>query len=334
LADILLARYAEAIFWLARYIERAENLARILDVNATFARDNRGGHNWLPVLQLNTDQERFSATHPMLTAEAVLRFYVTDRENRTSIVSAITMAHENARVLRPVISSEMWAQLNVFHKWLSGLDDAALAPAGLTRLFGRIKEACQTHTGITDGTLHRDQGSYFYRLGRLIERADQTTRLLDIKYHLLLPSVSDVGSLTDVVQWDVLLRSAAAHHAYLRVVPGGVTPTGVAGFLLLHPRFPRSVAFCIGEAVRLLSVLQSRHALPGGAGAMEELGGLHSALGTLTIEEILGQGLHEFLDGVQRRLIAATTNLSSAFFGRRSSGTQAQAQDRATPCPS
>jgi len=333
LADVLLARNAECIFWLARYVERAENLARILDVNATFARDRRGGRDWLPVLQLNADQERFSAAHRAATAEAVLRFYVTDRANPTSIVSAIGMARENARTLRPVISSEMWAQLNIFHKWLGALDGAAVAPGAVTRLLGRIKEACQTHTGVTDGTLHRDQASYFYRLGRHIERADQTTRLLDIKYHLLLPSPADVGSPVDLVQWDALLRSAAAHHAYLRVVRGGVTPAGVAGFLLLHPRFPRSVAFCVAEADRLLDVLRARHALPGGDRAAAELGRLRSDLGALLIGEVLAGGLHEFLDNVQRRLVVVTRDLSGAFFGDPRAAMRAQAQSQsAAPC--
>jgi uncharacterized alpha-E superfamily protein len=315
LAEELLSRYAECIFWLARYVERAENLARILDVNATFARDRRGERDWLPVLQLNADEERFAQAHGAPTAEAVLRFCVTDRGNPSSIVSAVAAARENARVLRPLISTEMWAQLNVFHKWVSELDAAALAPAGLTRLLGRIKEACQTHTGITDGTLHRDQGSYFYRLGRFIERADQTTRLIDIKYHALLPRAEDVGRRIDVSQWDVVLRSAAAHHAYLRVVPGGVTPAGVSGFLLLHPRFPRAVAFCVGEADRILGVLRARHGLSGGVAAARGLAALHASLGALTIDEVIARGLHEFLDQVQRSLVAATDDLAMAFFG-------------------
>ncbi len=317
MADILPARHAECIFWLARYVERAENLARILDVNATFARDRRGDRDWLPVLQLNSDQERFAGLHAAATAEAVLRFYVTDRANPTSIVSAIATARDNARVLRSLISTEMWAQLNVFHKWLGELDDAALAPSGLTRLFGRVKEACQAHTGITDGTLHRDQASYFYRIGRHVERADQTTRLVDIKYHALLPSASDIGSPIDVVQWDSLLRSAAAHQAYQRIVPGGVTPAGVAGFLLLHPQFPRSVAYNAREAERLLAVLRSRHALPGGAAAATVLDTLNTALRSLSIQQVLAQGLHEFLDQVQQQLMAVNRGLSIGFFDNR-----------------
>jgi uncharacterized alpha-E superfamily protein len=326
LADLLLARSAGDVFWLARYVERAENLARILDVNATFARDRRGGRDWLPVLRLNADLERFAARHGAPTAEAVVRFYVTDRENPSSIASAVAAARENARALRPLISTEMWAQLNVFHKWLRELDDAALAPGGLVRLLGRVKEACQTHTGITEGTLHRDQASYFYRLGRHVERADQTTRLIDIKYHALLPSPPDVGSPVDVVQWDVVLRSAAAHHAYLRAVPGGVTPAGVAGFLLLNPRFPRAVAFCVAEADRLIGVLRSRHGLAGGAAAAAGLARLHADLGAATIEAVIAGGLHEFLDRVQRELIAATDDLAAAFFGGEPAAGQAQGQ--------
>jgi uncharacterized alpha-E superfamily protein len=323
LADILLARNAETIFWLARYIERAENLARILDVNASFARDRQGTQDWLPVLQLNADEARFAAAHGAPTVDSVLRFYLTDRANPTSIVSAIGAARENARALRPLISTEMWAHLNVFHRWLRELEPTALSPGNLTRLLNRIKEACQAHTGITDGTLHRDQASYFYRLGRFIERADQTTRLIDIKYHALLPSPADVGSRIDIGQWDVVLRSAAAHHAYLRVVPGGVTPAGVAGFLLLHPHFPRAVAFCVGEADRLLGVLRDRHALPGSAVAAEGLRTLRTSLAALPIEEVIARGLHEFLDQVQRRLIAATNDISKAFF---ETATQSQVQ--------
>ena len=239
--DVLLARYADCIFWLARYVERAENLARILDVNETFSRDSRGGQNWRSIVQLNSDEERFFATHRAASVHTVVNFYVIDAGNPTSIVSTIRYARENARTLRPLISTEMWVQLNVFYNRLVGLGASDLAPGNLAALLTTIKEACQTHTGITEGTFFRDQGWYFYQLGRYIERADQTTRLLDIKYHLLLPSISDVGSPTDVSQWNALLRSAAGYHAYRRLHAASTTPARVAGFLLLNPAFPRSV---------------------------------------------------------------------------------------------
>jgi uncharacterized alpha-E superfamily protein len=327
LTDVLLARYADCIFWLARYVERAENLARILDVNETFSRDSRGGQNWRPILQLNADEQRFFATHSAATAHTVVRFYVVDAANPTSIVSAICSARENARTLRPLISTEMWVQLNVFYNYLAALGEADLAPGRLSALFGSIKEACQTHTGITDGTFFRDQGWYFYQLGRYIERGDQTTRLLDIKYHLLLPSPSDVGSPIDVSQWHALLRSAAGYHAYRRLHAASMTPARVAGFLLLNQAFPRSVHHCVREAGRLLGELKSRHNLRHGNAAAEELDRLRAVLGTLDISAILSEGLHEFLDLMQRQLIAVTRDLSVAFFGYQPEAGQAQTAD-------
>ena len=181
MSEVLLARYAECIFWLARYVERAENLARILDVNETFTRDARGDQNWESIVRLHADEAAFSRRHGEASADAVLRFYVTDATNPSSIISAIRGARENARALRPLISTEMWVQLNVFQNRLNAIEEPDLAPGRLTDLFTAIKEACQTHTGITEGTFYRDQGWYFYQLGRYIERADQTTRLLDMK---------------------------------------------------------------------------------------------------------------------------------------------------------
>ena len=325
MSDVLLARYADCIFWLARYVERAENLARILDVNETFARDSRGGQNWRPILQLNADEKRFFATHTVASAQGVVQFYVIDADNPTSIVSAIRCARENARTLRPLISTEMWVQLNVFYNHLAALSAGDLAPGNLAQLFATIKEACQAHTGITEGTFFRDQGWYFYQLGRYIERADQTTRLLDIKYHLLLPSISDVGSPTDVSQWNVLLRSAAGYHAYRRLHAASTTPARVAGFMLLNSAFPRSVHHCVREAGQLLSEVKSRYALRTGNDAAEELDRLRAVLGTLPISTILSEGLHEFLDMIQRQLIAITRDLSTAFFGYTPEPAQARA---------
>jgi uncharacterized alpha-E superfamily protein len=254
----------------------------------------------------------------------VLNFYVLDADNPTSIVSTLRFARENARTLRPLISTEMWVQLNVFYNHLSTIGSDELTPARLSGLFATIKEACQTHTGITEGTFFRDQGWYFYQLGRYVERADQTTRLLDIKYHLLLPDIADVGSPTDVSQWNALLRSAAGYHAYRRLHAASTTPARVAGFLLFNQAFPRSVHHCVRETGRLLGEVKSRYSLRGGNDAAEELDRLRAVLGTLTIREILSEGLHEFLDLIQQQLIAVSRDLSISFFGYRPEAAQAQ----------
>ena len=325
MADLLLSRYAENLFWLARYVERAENLARILDVNETFSRDSRGGQNWRSVLQLYGDEARFKQLHGTATVQAVLRFYVTDAANPTSIASSVRMARDNARALRPLISNEMWTQINVLHNRLVALGEDALAAGNRARLFGQVKEACQTHVGVMEGTFYRGQGWHFCRIGRYIERADQTTRLLDIKYHLLLPSPADVGSPLDMSQWNALLRSAAGYQAFRQSHPEGISPARVAGFLLLDGRFPRSVALCVREAGSLLDGLRSQHGLRGGTGAAEELDRLHAVLATVQIREILKKGLHQFLDMLQRQLIAVSDDLGSTFFGE---GAQSQSQSQ------
>ncbi len=311
----LLSRSADALFWLARYMERAENLARILDVNETFSRDRAGARNWLSVVQLNADNAAFFVRHRIADPAAVIGFYVTDVSNPTSIASSVRAARENARTLRPLISTEMWVQLNVFHNRLAGLRAAELAPGRLAPLLSEIKEACQTHTGITEGTFYRDQGWYFYQLGRYIERADQTTRLVDVKYHVLLPGADEVGSPVDDSQWNALLRSAAGYHAYRRLHPRGITPGQVAGFLLLNRRFPRSVYLCVREAELLLSELTARYGLRNGNAAAERLDGLRALLSGVTIEDVLVRGLHEFMDLVQQRLGLLAAELGTGFFG-------------------
>ena len=315
MSEILLARYADGIFWNARYVERAENLARIVDVTETFTRDTYGGQNWLSIVQLHSDETAFFARHKTATPETVRHFYMLDADNPTSVVSAIRFAHDNARALRPLISTEMWLQLNVLQNWVSRLAPADIGPGRLNDLCRRIKEGCQTYTGITEGTFYRDQSWYFYEMGRYLERADQTTRLLDMKYHLLLPRPSDVGSPIDVRQWNALLRSAAGYHAYRKLHPRGMTPGQVAGFLLLNRQFPRSVYLCIRQIELLLAELKARYGLRGGNRAAEQLDSLRALLGTMSITEILAQGLHELLDLIQVRLIAITRDLSTAFFG-------------------
>ncbi len=315
MSETLLSRYADSISWVARYVERAENLARILDVNEVFARDSRGNQNWASIVELFSDRPRFFATHPKADAATVLDYYVGDASNPNSIVSAIRAARENARTLRPLISTEMWMQLNVMHQHLCDLDPAELAPGRRNAFFRWVKEGCQLHTGITEGTLHRDQTWYFYQIGRMIERADQTTRLLDMKYHLLLPRTQDVGSQLDVSQWNALLRSAAGYHSYRRLHSGRIAPSQVAGFLLLNRRFPRSVYLCVRDAESMLSELRMRYNLRHGNEAAEVLDQLRGLLSSITITEVLGNGLHEFLDLVQLRLNEVTRHIGIAYFG-------------------
>jgi uncharacterized alpha-E superfamily protein len=298
---------------MARYVHRAENLARIIDVNETFARNMRGESEWLPLLKLHRDEERFMKNYRLVDGPRVVRFYTIDDQNPNSIHQCAYLARENARSIRHLVSLELWVQLNVFHNWISGLTSRNLKVAELSRLCGRIKEACQLHLGIVESTLYRDQIYLFYRLGELLELCDQTTRLVDIKYHALLPAVEDVGTPIDVAQWNALLRSASAYHGYRRVYPHEMTPTTVAGFILLDPGFPRSIRHCVDQIQYILGELLSRDEFGGTKFDQTHLRELQN-LSDRTPEAVIGYGLNQYLDEVQLTLIALGNQISDQFF--------------------
>jgi uncharacterized alpha-E superfamily protein len=301
---------------MARYVERAENLARILDINETFARDAQGESDWLPVLRLHVDEERFLERYRHIEAGNVMRFYVVDEENPNSIRNAVRAARENARSIRHLISLETWVQLNVFYNWVRGLNTRNLRLTELSRVCGQIKEGCQLHYGIATGTLYRDQVWSFYRLGTNLELCDQTTRLVDMKYHALLPTSQDVGKPIDVAQWNAMLRYAAAYHGYRRVYPHDMTPKTVAGFILFDPRFPRSITHCVSELRATLTQLLDHAELQHVEFPMAELETLES-LASRDIQDVLASGLHEYLDEVQIRLGEFTSRVADTFFFAR-----------------
>ena len=310
----ILTRHAEAFFWMARYVERAENIARIVDATQTFGHDPAGTTNWLPVVQINADRAAFQQAYAELTPKAVQRFYLIDQSNPTSAVFAVKAARENARLLRAMISTELWTQINIFYHELTRLRSADIAGANLSRVCGVIRESCQTHFGIIDGTAYRGPGWYLYQCGRFLERADQSTRLLDIKYHHLLPSLREVGSQVDVNQWHSLLRAAGAYHAYRRVYPRGLAPAEVAGFLLFETGFPRSVLFCAQLMARRLGHLQWDFGLAADHRLDDAVAKLMGMLSGIAIDQVIANGLHEYLDGVQRQLIAVSDAISAAYF--------------------
>jgi uncharacterized alpha-E superfamily protein len=310
---LLLSRYAESLFWLARYMERVENLARILEVTETFVRHGADQSGWRSVVQINADEERFHEKHDKPTADAVLRFYLSERDNPSSIAACLFAARENARALRPMISTEMWTQINVFYNRARELMAQAL-PSGISQICDFLKEGCQFHTGITEGTFFRDQGWAFYSIGKYLERGDQTSRLVDIKYHTLLPSVRDIGGAQDVNQWHALLRAAAGYHAFRRVYPSGMTPASVAGFLLLNHSFPRSVVQSVHQIELYVSQLGSGYGLRGANSVLERLDELRAVVMGHSIEQILSRGLHEFLDWVQSQFIGLAGAMADAFW--------------------
>lgn len=313
----LLARFAENTFWLARYMERAENLARVLHVNETAARNQHGETEWAPIVEIHSDEAIFREKHGSATRDAVTQFYIFDGENPNSIRAAVIQARENARTLRHLISTEMWHQLNVFHKRLAALGPASVRGPGLYEVCRMVRESCQAHDGVAAGTFYRDETYDFYALGKFIERADQTTRLLDIKSRYL-PEVERGQGEDDAVamaQWNALLRSAAAYQAFRRVHPRGMRSTDVAVFMLFDRRFPRSVALSIRQVDETLSELRAIYGLRPNHDAMEAFDALRAGLDAADIKTIMAKGLRGYLDAIQRQLTDVSRGLGESFFG-------------------
>jgi uncharacterized alpha-E superfamily protein len=310
----LIARHAGSALWLARYMERIENLARLLDVTKTFARDAEGGRNWLSLLRINGDETEFFARHAAPEAANVAQFYLLDIENRASVQAVIDQARENARTLRALISTEMWLQINVFHGRIRALREVDVAPEHFSAICAMLKEGVQAHTGITEGPFYRDQCWHFYMLGRHLERADQITRLIDTKFNALLPSTATDAAI-DAGEWNELLRAAAGYHAYRREYPHGYVPREVASFLLLNGAFPRSAGLSLAQLDWHLTLLRSRYHLRGCAPALGRLYNLRTMLASQTADDILGGRLSPFLDWMQQEIAALHGDITTHLCG-------------------
>lgn len=308
------ARYGEAIFWLARYMERVENLARMLDVTETFMRADRGAAKWHSIAQINGDEALFRSKHPQPTAADALQFHLLEGDNASSILAAVRAAYQNARALRPLISTEMWTQINVFQKEIEALGPADIAESKISELCGRIKGACHTHAGLIEATFYRDQGWYFYQLGKYLERADQTTRLLDIQHHLLLADGDPANPPADIIEWQVLLRAAAGYHAFRRISPRSIDLEAVAGFLLFDEAFPRSILMCVRLVGSMLERLRQSFPVLRSSKPLERFDELNASLSDRAIGKVIAFGLPEYLDLLQQQIGGLSTEIDAAYF--------------------
>ncbi|MBD2425059.1 alpha-E domain-containing protein [Phormidium sp. FACHB-1136] len=310
----MLSRVADSIYWMNRYVERAENVARFVDVNLNLLLDAPVGmeQQWEPIVITTGDQEFFRQRYGEATAENILKFLTFDREYPNSIISCLRSARENARSVREVISSEMWEQVNDFYLMVTEAADGGLI-SELHHFFPQVKMASHLFAGVMEATMAHTEGWHFGQLGRLLERADKTGRILDVKYYILLPAVTDVGSSLDDLQWIALLKSASAYEMY-RKRQYRITPRGVTEFLILNREFPRSILFCLLQAERSLHEISGTPPGTWRTDSDRALGRLRSELDYLTIDEITQQGLHEFLDNLEVRLNEVGEKIFADFF--------------------
>jgi len=314
----MLSRVADSIYWMSRYVERAENVARYISVNLNLSLDMPGeaGQQWWPLVVITGDDEQYQARISSTTKESVVQFLTFDKENPNSILSCLRAARENARSVREIISAEMWEHINKFYLWIrdgGSLEDVLDNPYSF---FEQVSVSGQQFLGVTDATMTHGEAWHFCQLGRMLERADKTSRILDVKYYILLPKVSDVGTPFDDIQWLALLRSASALEMY-RQRHGRISPVNVVNFLVLDCEFPRAVLHCLTRANESLHSISGTYTGSYSNMAERRLGQLRAELAYTQAEDVISGGLHEFVDGLQNRLNLIGESIHDSFFAMR-----------------
>lgn len=318
-ANIMLSRVAGSLYWMSRYLERAENLARLVDVNLQIlldfgqVSDETLKEHWLPILRSTDDEDLFFQLYENADSASVTEFLTFRPENPNSLFSCISSARENARQVRDQISTEMWEVLNEAYHFIKGADAARVWHGGASAFYDQIKRYSHLFQGITVSTFSRSEGFEFIQFGKYLERADKTTRLLDMKYHILLPRVTDVGGAVDAAQWQAVLRSASAVEAYRRFYVADILFAKVIEFLIFQGSFPRSLVFCLQQmdhfAHLIADVPQGEYPSPGERRFGKFLNNLHFT----SAQDIIQQGLHEFLMEVQEEIGVFGTHLYNTF---------------------
>ena len=313
----MLSRVADSLYWMSRYMERAENDARILDVNLQLLLDLGGEANamqhWAPVIASLEETNTFDSLYETADEASVTEFLTLQRENPSSIISCLTRARENARTTREQISSEMWEEINRLYLFVQSDSASRMLLTSPHEFFKCIITGSHLFQGVTDSTMTHGEGWDFIRIGTLIERADCTSRILDMKYHILLPSGEDVGGNVDTIQWMGVLKSCSGLEAYCKLYVSQVAPWKVAEFLITHQEFPRSIRYCVDsldQALHSISgVDESRY-----ANEAERLSGrLRSDVAFVTIGEIFEFGLHEYLTQIQERLVEISNAMYATY---------------------
>ncbi|MGA8050588.1 MAG: alpha-E domain-containing protein [Burkholderiales bacterium] len=310
----MLSRVADRIFWMSREMERAENMARILGVTANlvlFGASDRREENLRAPLTITGTSEGFAERHQSLTLETLIAFLALDEANPSSIYSCLRDARDNAHAVRWQITSEMWETLNATWLEVRGIRRERVIGAGATQFFDWVKERSHLFRGVTYGTIVRGEAFNFSRLGTFLERADNTARILDVKYHILLPAVEDVGGALDYYQWTALLRSVSAFETYRALYRDQIFPIKVAELLVLERRMPRSLAACLEQINLSLERIHGEH-----DHAVKRLAGeLLARLTHSDIEEIFQAGLHEFLTGCLADFTELGNRIQRAYLG-------------------
>lgn len=303
----MLGRTANDLYWMARYVERAENMARLLEVGhrLSLLPHEGGDSEWRSTLRSAGCDRGYLARHGGYEADKVINYMLLDRDNPSSVCACLDSARRNARAQRTAITRDMWESLNsAWIEWPSRAK-AGLGPNELPPLFAWVRERSALFRGAMLNTILRNDTYFFTQLGTFVERADNTARILDVKYYVLLPQNELVGGGVDSAQWTAILRSVSAHRSFRWVYRDAFKPWHIAEFLMLSPEMPRSLRSCYGEIARALAGLSECY---GKRHACQDLAERTlAALKESQMNAIFQSGLHEFLS----RFIATNNRLAS-----------------------
>jgi uncharacterized alpha-E superfamily protein len=328
----MLSRVADSLFWMARYVERAENIARIVDVNLQLLLDYQKlddkalKQHWEPLVISLGDEELFAKLYKKADSTTVTDFLTFNPKNPNSILSSVISARENARSVRDQISQEMWEEINRLYLFIRAKDAKKIWKQGPSAFYREIKQSSYLLQGLTSATMPRDERRQFVTAGLFLERADKTTRLLDVKYHILLPSVKDVGGNVDSVQWAAVLRSCSAYEAYQQAYAAEILPWNVADLLIFGATFPRSIRYCVNTIDASLRSISG--SAPGSyTNEAEKLSGrLVSEMNYSSIEEVFQRGLHETLDEMQQKFNAIGRAITQSYVAYASTTVEEEIQ--------
>ncbi|MEQ1851043.1 MAG: alpha-E domain-containing protein [Chthoniobacteraceae bacterium] len=316
----MLSRVANCLYWMSRFIERADNTARIVDVNLQLILDFRSlddqslVDHWMPIIDSTGDEEKFLERYPKATGQSVTEFLVFDSENPNSILSSVCQARENARMVRDQITVELWEELNRLYLWIRSNDARGMWRQSPAEFFGHIKSASLLLVGTIYATIVHNEGWYFMQAGKFLERADKITRILDVR-HAIFPGKDGPRAISqrDALELSAMLRSCSAWDAYKAAYGAEVRPEWVAEMLLLSDDFPRSVRFCVeklDDALRRISGVSPRRF----SNEAEKLSGrLLAELEYGSVEEALAAGFHEYLDQLQLKFNTIGDALFNAY---------------------
>lgn len=309
----MLGKTAGGLFWMQRYLERSENIARLVDAGFRIAltRSEAAEDEWGSVLTTAGVRRAYAQRYDKVDGSSVINFLLRDKTNPSSVLSVIESARNNARLVRTALTREVWEATNECWMTLKEALRTQISDNDLPDVLSLIRQQSAQVRGAQSGTMMRNDIYFFAQLGAFVERSDSTARILDVKYYVLLPSLSYVGSSLDNVQWETILRSVSAYRAFRWLNPGETNPRNIAQFMILDQVMPRSLSFCAGRMAGALEAIAREYGSSGES--LELASALRQDLESANIDMIVDNGLHQFIQDFIKRNNSISAQIEQEF---------------------